>query len=489
MDGPGLHSRLVVAALVPTVVCAVAVALVTTHLLPTAEAFDDAGVRSTNTVAGIVFAAVVFPLAGLLGFLWTTLPAGERDELAELELLQRIPFRMTAVHGTVWFAAAAVFGTLNRPTPVLGSSLGIGLSLGGVLTGAFSYLLCARVLRPVVAAGFARHPPLRRRGPGLRLRAILSWLVGTGVPLVMLVVAAAYASTTEAGRTQALVLVLVLGLGTAVSGVVFAALAGAATAEPIDDMRAKMRRVEGGDLEVVSPAFDASEIGLLQAGFTRMVAGLAERERLRDLFGRHVGHHVARLALQDEVGPGPAVGERAVRREAAVVFVDLIGSTRMAATVDPDDFLAAINEFSAAVVEVVERNDGWVNKFIGDAVLAVFGAPTQTPGWADDALRASRELHALLNAGAAPRVGIGVSAGTVLAGNVGEERRYEFTVIGDPVNEAARLSESAKRRSGVLASGSALQRADDEEAARWQITGSEVLRGRLDPTDLAVPLV
>ena len=131
---------------------------------------------------------------------------------------------------------------------------------------------------------------------------------------------------------------------------------------------------------------------------------------------------------------------------------------------------------------------GWVNKFEGDGALCVFGAPDAQPDHAARALRSARSLRATLAQLDDVDVGIGVSAGIVVAGNVGAEQRYEYTVIGDPVNEAARLTDEAKRHaSRVLASESAVRSAGDE-ASHWSCAGSVLLRGRSAPTTVYAPV-
>ena len=116
----------------------------------------------------------------------------------------------------------------------------------------------------------------------------------------------------------------------------------------------------------------------------------------------------------------------------------------------------------------------------------MFGAPTPLERHADCALAAARTLAERLAELDDVEAGIGVSSGTVVAGNIGEEKRFEYTVIGDPVNEAARLTELAKTEGGVLASDAAVERATGE-ADRWE-PGDEVeLRGRAEPTRLAKP--
>jgi adenylate cyclase len=242
-------------------------------------------------------------------------------------------------------------------------------------------------------------------------------------------------------------------------------------------------KVEQGDLETAVEVDAGSELGLLQAGFNRMLAGLQERERMRDLFGRQVGEDVVRLALERGVELG---GEA---RDAAVLFVDLEGSTTLAESRDPAEVVALLNRFYSIVVEVVAAHGGWINKFEGDAALCVFGAPLPDEQCSAQALAAARELcERVRDELPSVRAGIGVSAGRVVAGNVGAAKRFEYTVIGDPVNQAARLTELAKgRRERVLASGEALEEAGREEAGRWRVCEEVTLRGRSRPTQVAVP--
>jgi class 3 adenylate cyclase/integral membrane sensor domain MASE1 len=213
------------------------------------------------------------------------------------------------------------------------------------------------------------------------------------------------------------------------------------------------------------------------------VAGLRERDRVRDLFGRHVGEEVARSALGRELEMG---GEL---RDAAILFVDVIGSTAFAAMRDPRDVVEALNRFFEIVVEVVSLHGGWINKFGGDAALCVFGAPAEHPDAARAALVAARELRRRLASELdGMEVAIGLSAGDVAAGNIGAAQRYEYTVIGDPVNEAARLTELAKSRpSRMLASEAIVRRAGEREAGRWELGESVVLRGRSGSTRVAAP--
>ena len=212
-------------------------------------------------------------------------------------------------------------------------------------------------------------------------------------------------------------------------------------AGPLQRLRDAFAQVEDGDFDVEVPVFDATEVGYATASFNRMAAGLRERERLRDLFGRQVGADVARQALEQGVTLG---GEE---RSAAVLFVDVIGSTQFADEREPAEVVDTLNAFFEVVVGTTQEHGGLVNKFIGDAALCVFGAPLDQDNPSGAALAAARDMAEQLR-DVELDAGIGVSCGTVVAGNVGTSERYEYTVIGDPVNAAARITELAKQRDG-----------------------------------------
>ena len=214
-----------------------------------------------------------------------------------------------------------------------------------------------------------------------------------------------------------------------------------------------------------------------------MAAGLRERERVRDLFGRHVGREVAALAEKER----PELGGE--DRYAAVVFVDIIGSTKLVTSRPAGEVVELLNRFFAVIVEEVDRHHGLVNKFEGDAVLAVFGAPVSLEHPEDESLAAARQISRRLREEVPEcEAGIGVAAGTVLAGNVGAQERFEYTVIGEPVNEAARLCELAKDfPQRLVASAETVANATEAERSRWCEGETVTLRGYREPTELAVP--
>jgi adenylate cyclase len=199
---------------------------------------------------------------------------------------------------------------------------------------------------------------------------------------------------------------------------------------------------------------------------------------------------VAAQALERALEQGTGLGGE--QRDASVVFVDLVGSTAMAEVLPPNEVVATLNDFFDVVVRVVDSQGGWVNKFEGDGALCVFGVPSTQPDHAARALTAGRLLHlamdglALRHPGLA--AGIGVSSGSVVAGNVGTEARYEYTVIGPAVNEAARLTEVAKGRAVKALASEATVRRAGAEGAHWRDVGTVALRGRSTPTAIREPL-
>lgn len=353
-------------------------------------------------------------------------------------------------------------------------------------TAIIGYLQSERVLRPVAVAALRSGVPENVNAPGVILRLMLAWIPSTGVPLLAIVLAVAadkialLHATPEALFNPILMMALAaLGIGS-----VSTLLVAMSIADPLRQLRWALSEVQRGNYNAHMQIYDASELGLLQAGFNDMVRELSERQRLRDLFGRYVGEDVARRALER----GTELGGQ--ERDVAVLFVDLVGSTQLAATRPPAEVVQLLNEFFRVVVETVARHGGFVNKFQGDAALAIFGAPIEHPDGAGAALSAARELHdELIPVLGSAEFGIGVSAGRAIAGHIGAQARFEYTVIGDPVNEAARLTELAKLEDGhVLASAIAVSGALDAEALCWDVGEVVELRGRAAPTQLARPM-
>jgi len=414
---------------------------------------------------------------------------GDRDpadtEVARMRAL-KMPFYRSVISAANWLLGSVVFIVASWPVASKSAPVvAVATALGATATAIIGYLQSERVLRPVAVAALRGGVPENFHAAGVILRQVLTWLLSTGVPvlaIVLALVASKFAIIAPAERlTTTILLLAISALVIGLSGTLLVAMS---IADPLRQLRWALGEVQRGNYNAHMQIYDASELGLLQGGFNDMVRDLAERQRLRDLFGRYVGEDVARRALER----GTELGGQ--EREVAVLFVDLVGSTHLAATRPAAEVVSLLNDFFRVVVDAVNRHGGFVNKFQGDAALAIFGAPIEHPNASGAALAASRELHdELINVLGETEFGVGVSAGRAIAGHIGAQARFEYTVIGDPVNEAARLTELAKLEKGhVLASAIAVRDALDSEALCWDVGETVELRGRTEPTQLARPI-
>ena len=407
-------------------------------------------------------------------------------EMARIRAL-KMPFYRSVINVTNWLLGSVVFIVASWPVASKSAPVvAVATALGATATAIIGYLQSERVLRPVAVAALRGGVPENFRAPGVIQRQVLTWVLSTAVPIlaIVLAVVASKFEILTAPADRLTTPILLLAIAALVIGLFGTVLVAMSIADPLRQLRWALGEVQRGNYNAHMQIYDASELGLLQAGFNDMVRDLAERQRLRDLFGRYVGEDVARRALER----GTELGGQ--ERDVAVLFVDLVGSTHLASTIPAADVVSLLNEFFRVVVDTVNRHGGFVNKFQGDAALCIFGAPIEHPDACGAALAASRELHDdLISVLGETEFGIGVSAGRAIAGHIGAQARFEYTVIGDPVNEAARLTELAKLEQGhVLASAIAVSGALDAEALCWDVCEIVELRGRTAPTQLARPL-
>lgn len=400
------------------------------------------------------------------------------------------PLRQAWTSLAVWAGGcllfAAVYAALTTE-PARAAILLVGALLGGLHIAAVVFLLCERGLRPIAALALQDGLP---GGPGwlsVQRRLQVAWASGSGIPLTGIAVALVWQLVVGApadggvdmtGPLWALVVTGLLAGYLAITG------AARAVAEPVSDVRNGLMRVQRGDLDVEVPVDDPGEVGLLQVGFNRMVSGLREARKLHEIFGRHVGTDVAREAVAGSVDFEGQLGE------ASILFVDLMGSVPMVEAGAPREVMRMLNALFDTVVTVVEQAGGWVNRFQGDAALCIFGAPVPMPDHAERALRAAvtlrREIDRLQAAWPEMDAGIGVSSGAVVTGYLGGATRHEFGIVGDAANEAARLSDEAKRRaSRVLASASTVRAAP--QLGGWLACASVTLRGKSSPSAIYEP--
>ncbi len=465
---------------------AVALLLVTVGI-PVPSVFSDAPLWITFVVApGYIVVAL------MLGTFWITRRAvrrmrwaieGRRPSAEDARNTFLAPWRVAVILLILWGFGTALLTTLYG----LANALFIPrflfvVSFCGVLVATGGYLITEFALRPVAAQALAVGPPPRRLAPGIMGRTMMVWLLGSGVPTVGIALLALFPLLLGNMTLAQLVgAVLIVATSTLMFGFFLMWVLSWLTATPVRMVRAALERVEQGDLRGDLVVFDGTELGELQSGFNAMVDGLRERERVRDLFGRHVGREVAAAAERER----PKLGGE--ERHVAVVFVDIVGSTQLVTTRPAADVVRLLNRFFAVIIDEVDRHCGLVNKFEGDALLAVFGAPNHLDRPEDEALAAARAVARRLDS-EVPEcpAGIGVAAGQAVAGNVGAKERFEYTVIGEPVNEAARLSDLAKSQSTrLLTSSATVDGASEDERAHWSLGKTVTLRGHDQPTRLA----
>ncbi|MFJ8813404.1 adenylate/guanylate cyclase domain-containing protein [Amycolatopsis thermoflava] len=424
-------------------------------------------------------------LSVLVGSAWTAIlhrrtavwfAQGRRPTPPEARRALRLPRDLALVSGTLWLGGTIILGTL---TSILGSALDtlgvtLAVGLGGLLTVGLMYLAAEWVARPILILALEVSPPRNAVSVSVLSRLAITWAVASGVPLLGVLIVAAPPNIGRADETSSLIMLSIVGL---VSGAIGTALLARAVAAPLRRLRMAVGLVTRGRKDVSVRVDDASEIGSLQVSVNSMVAGLREQDRLRDLFGRHVGIDVARHALEHGVSLSGDV------REVAALFVDVVDSTALAYRLPPEEIVRKLNRLFDSVVSAVDARGGLVNKFQGDAALCVFGAPTRLADPATAAMSAARAIRDAVREEGELDLGIGVAWGPVFAGQLGSRSRLEYTVIGDAVNEAARLTEHAKHVPGrILASDTLWSQAASGEQARWTRHETVQLRGRDTPT-------
>ena len=216
---------------------------------------------------------------------------------------------------------------------------------------------------------------------------------------------------------------------------------------PLISLSEGVGRIMRDDYRARVPVKTRDEFGNLATAFNSMAMGLEERDKVRDLLGKSVSPEIARELMKSEIELGGEI------RNVTILFSDLREFTTLSETQSPQALVKQLNAYFTEVTGAVESAGGVVDKYIGDAVMAVFGAPVQVADHADRAVRAALailEAEESLNRerreqGLSPlRTGIGISTGAVIAGNVGSTTRYNYTVIGSEVNVASRLESLTK---------------------------------------------
>ncbi|MFQ5417383.1 MAG: adenylate/guanylate cyclase domain-containing protein [Myxococcota bacterium] len=269
-----------------------------------------------------------------------------------------------------------------------------------------------------------------------------------------------------------------------VAGMVFVAL----LVNPLKRLRHGVEQMSAGNVMVRVPPTSHDEVGELTRAFNEMGDSLAQKQRVQNAFGRYVNDYVLSQLLQGSEGDEQA----GIEREVTILFADIRSFTRLSEGMDAPDVVALLNEVFQAISDRILEQGGTIDKFIGDSVMAYFGAPVPHADHALCAVNAAVQIIETIaernrvRRSAGPgepksvpvEIGIGVHLGQVVVGNIGSDRRTDFTAVGDAVNVAHRLEKLA--RPGEILVSEAVQRCV-RGGIEMRFEGERQLSGREEP--------
>lgn len=356
----------------------------------------------------------------------------------------------------LFFAIGGLTISVSTPAIFIRTFIGVGL-IGGTTTATLIFLFADAIWREKLphffpSGKFENATAIRI---SIRYRLIAAFLLTGFVPLLIVV------ATSRNGALAVMspnidpyvvverleLTVLFVVAVSLVSNFLLSVLTARSLIRPLQTLSQAMSQVASGDLSPRAPIASNDELGDLTRHFNTMLEELSQSQRMRDLFGRYVSREVAERVLMD----GPSLGGEDVA--ATALFADIRDFTGLSERLPAQQVVDILNRYYTRMVDVVVAEGGIVNKFGGDSLLAIFGVPIRQTDHALRAVRAAWRMNRALaefNAeqialGLPPlTIGIGISSGDMVAGNIGGRERLEYTVIGDPVNLAARLQSLTK---------------------------------------------
>ena len=284
----------------------------------------------------------------------------------------------------------------------------------------------------------------------------------------------------------ALLVIFAVGLLILATGVI---IVSRNVTRPVTDLVKGAQRIEQGNYVDRVEIDQQDELGRLAEAFNKMAHGLAEKEKVRDLLGKVVSNEIADELMSKDIELG---GEEC---RVTMLFSDIRGFTSLCEGKSPREILSLLNEYFTALTGVIEANGGVVDKYIGDAIMALFGAPVAHEDAASRAVRtalgmarALDEVNAVFTArGATPiHIGVGINTDEVVVGNMGSQSRLNYTVIGDGVNLASRLEGLTKHYGATVVVSESTRQAADEFI--YQELDLVRVKGKQEPVRIFRPL-
>jgi class 3 adenylate cyclase len=317
----------------------------------------------------------------------------------------------------------------------------------------------------------------------------LRWRLLAVLPLINVITGVAVAGLSSDGRASLSDLGVDVMLALAVAFTISLELTILLTRSiigPLENLRRATDEVAQGALDVRVPVLATDETGDLSRSFNSMVSGLAEREKLRDALGSYVDPEVAAkiVAADSSVLEGDEV-------DVSILFLDIRGFTGFAERAGAREVVERLNEFWELTVPILLSHGGHANKFVGDGLLGLFGAPDPLPDHADRAVAASLEIARAVDDRyrGYVRIGIGVNSGDVIAGTTGGGGRLEFSVIGDVVNTAARVEEVTRETGDTILITEATRRVLRRDFGELVARPDRALKGKRERVTLYAPAV
>ncbi|MDY7232321.1 adenylate/guanylate cyclase domain-containing protein [Hyalangium rubrum] len=319
--------------------------------------------------------------------------------------------------------------------------------LGGGIVAQVEYLLFERVLP--VPPSVSLEAQLRER---LGRRLGEGYVIFTTVPVAVLLLTLLRFIDELGGDRRYVLEAAVLAVGFTGGALAVAIAYGRSLRRDSERLIEAIRRVGSGDFQPSASTSRPDELSLVAAGINEMAGGLQLRERIREAFGRFVSPQVASEFIEKYARQGKMGVLGGSRRDVVVLFSDLRDFTHLSESLAPEVLIEVLNGYFQEMVEAIQRHGGLVDKFIGDAVLAVFGLTEGVGNPAAAAVAAGLEMQRRLEAyntklaerGIQLQSGIGIHAGDAVAGYLGSTERVEFTVIGHTVNMASRIEGQAR---------------------------------------------
>jgi class 3 adenylate cyclase len=242
--------------------------------------------------------------------------------------------------------------------------------------------------------------------------------------------------------------IVIIGVGGVTIAIVLALFIARRITHPLTSLLLGVQEVGRGNLTVKVPQMTHDELGVLAQSFNEMIQGLREKERVTNILGKYISPEVAKKVLGDTEG----LALKGERRDCVVMFTDIRGFTSFSENMAPEKLVKDLNEYFTLMVDVVFKYEGTLDKFIGDAIMAVWGAPIPFEDKELRGVKAALDMQYALGQYNKARIdrnlppltmGVGLNTGVVVSGNLGSDKRTDYTVIGEEVNLSSRLCSKA----------------------------------------------